>query len=56
MRTVNIADVEIGAGKLAVLAGPCVAESLELCLEVAGKMKEICGELGLGYIFKASFD
>lgn len=56
MRTVNIADVKIGAGKLAVLAGPCVAESLELCLEVAGKMKEICGELGLGYIFKASFD
>lgn len=56
MRTVNIADVEIGAGKLAVLAGPCVAESLELCLEVAGKMKEICRELGLGYIFKASFD
>ena len=56
MRTVNIADVEIGAGKLAVLAGPCVAESLELCLEVAGKMKEICGELGLVYIFKASFD
>ncbi len=56
MRTVKIADVEIGAGKLAVLAGPCVAESLELCLEVAGKMKEICRELGLGYIFKASFD
>ena len=56
MRTVNIADVEIGAGKLAVLAGPCVAESLELCLEVAGKMKEICGELKLGYVFKASFD
>ena len=56
MRTVNIADVEIGAGKLAVLAGPCVAETLELCLEVAGKMKEICRELGLGYIFKASFD
>ena len=56
MQIVNVNNVEIGAGKLAVLAGPCVAESLDLCLEIAERMKTICRELGLGYIFKASFD
>ncbi len=56
MQTVKVKDVEIGSGRLAVLAGPCVAESKELCLEIAGRMKEICRKLDLGYIFKASFD
>jgi len=41
---------------LFVIAGPCVIESLELCLTVAGRMKNVCAELGLQYIFKASFD
>lgn len=41
---------------LTVLAGPCVIESSELCHEVASHMKELCARLGLGYIFKASFD
>ena len=47
----------IGAGHpLAVIAGPCVIESLELCRTVAAEAKAICAELGLPYIFKASFD
>ena len=41
---------------LFLIAGPCTAESLDLCLEVAGTMKEICSRLGLPYIFKASYD
>jgi len=41
---------------LFVIAGPCVIESLELCLEVGRHVKSICDRLGLGYIFKASFD
>ena len=41
---------------LFLIAGPCTAESLELCLEVAGTLKEICAGLGLPYIFKASYD
>ena len=49
-------SIEVGNGKLAVLAGPCMAESLETCLCVAEKMKETCSRLGLGYVFKASFD
>jgi 2-dehydro-3-deoxyphosphooctonate aldolase (KDO 8-P synthase) len=39
-----------------LIAGPCTAESLELCVEVAGQMKETCARLGIPYIFKASYD
>ncbi len=39
-----------------LIAGPCTAESLELCVDVAGQMKEICARLGVPYIFKASYD
>jgi 2-dehydro-3-deoxyphosphooctonate aldolase (KDO 8-P synthase) len=47
----------IGEGHpLAVIAGPCVIESLELCREVAAEAKSVCAALGLPYIFKASFD
>jgi len=41
---------------LFLIAGPCTAESLELCVEVAGTMKEMCSRLGVPYIFKASYD
>lgn len=57
MNTIQIADVKIGPDQpLAITAGPCVAESLDLCLEVGQAMKDRCKELGFGYIFKASFD
>ena len=39
-----------------LIAGPCTAESESLCVEVAGTDKAICEELGILYIFKASFD
>ena len=39
-----------------LIAGPCTAESEQLCIDVAGRMKEICGRLGIPYIFKASYD
>jgi 2-dehydro-3-deoxyphosphooctonate aldolase (KDO 8-P synthase) len=39
-----------------LIAGPCVIESEELVFEVASKMKEITEQLGIEYIFKASFD
>src|SRR3954464_8465994 len=41
---------------LFVIAGPCVIESEELCMQVAGEVKRICAQLGVGYVFKASFD
>jgi 2-dehydro-3-deoxyphosphooctonate aldolase (KDO 8-P synthase) len=39
-----------------LIAGPCVAESEQLCLDIAGRMKEITGKLNIPYIFKASYD
>ncbi|MDR1063965.1 MAG: 3-deoxy-8-phosphooctulonate synthase [Azoarcus sp.] len=41
---------------LFLIAGPCVAESAQLCMDVAGRMREICASLGIPYIFKASYD
>lgn len=57
MISARIGSIEIGDGQaLAVIAGPCVIESEELCMEVGTKAKEIAGSLGMPYIFKASFD
>lgn len=39
-----------------LIAGPCVAESEQLCMDVAGRMKDICAGFGIPYIFKASYD
>lgn len=52
----TIGDVTIGDGRLALIAGPCLAESLDLCRTVAQHMKALCDRLGIGYVFKASFD
>lgn len=41
---------------LVVIAGPCVIESKDLGQEVAERMKQICARLGIGYVFKASYD
>ena len=58
VRVVKVGDkIEIGGNKrFALIAGPCVIESEELVMEVAGKIKDICDRLGIQYIFKASFD
>lgn len=53
----QLCGVNVGNdAKLFVIAGPCVAESEALCVEIAGTVKEIAAELGLAYVFKASFD
>ena len=52
----NIGPVTFGRTLPALIAGPCVAESRQLCLDVAGRLAEICRRLGVGYVFKASFD
>lgn len=49
-------EVEIGNGRLVLIAGPCLAESADLCLEVAEKTSALAENFGLPYIFKASYD
>jgi 2-dehydro-3-deoxyphosphooctonate aldolase (KDO 8-P synthase) len=39
-----------------LISGPCVVESLELQIDTAGRLKEICGRLGIPLIFKSSYD
>jgi 2-dehydro-3-deoxyphosphooctonate aldolase (KDO 8-P synthase) len=52
----RIGPVEIGTGTLAIIAGPCMAETLDLCLRVGEHLAQACRRLGLGYVFKASYD
>ena len=57
VKKVKITDkITVGNDKMFLIAGPCVIESEDLVMEVAGKMKEITDKLGIQYIFKASFD
>jgi 2-dehydro-3-deoxyphosphooctonate aldolase (KDO 8-P synthase) len=56
-RHCRVGEHGIGSGRrLAVIAGPCVLESLELGMEIGRHLRGLCRELGLTYIFKASFD
>ena len=55
--TVQVSDgISLPAARYLLLSGPCVIESQQLCLDVAGVMQEICRDLGIDYVFKASFD
>jgi 2-dehydro-3-deoxyphosphooctonate aldolase (KDO 8-P synthase) len=53
----KLASVEVGPDRpFFLIAGPCVIESEALVLEVAGRLKEMTGALGIPFVFKASFD
>ena len=41
---------------LFLIAGPCVVESEKLQVDVAGKLKEICADLEIPFVFKSSYD
>ncbi len=43
-------------GRLFLIAGPCVIENEALCRQVAASLVKTCRELGIFYVFKASFD
>lgn len=49
-------DCIVGGERLAVIAGPCLVEGLELLTAIATELAGICGRLGVPYIFKASYD
>ena len=49
-------NITIGGSKLTLIGGPCTAEGLELCCEVALFLKSLCRKLDIQYVFKASFD
>jgi 2-dehydro-3-deoxyphosphooctonate aldolase (KDO 8-P synthase) len=53
----RLAGHDVGLDKpFFLIAGPCVIESQALVEDVAGRLKEITGRLGVPLVFKASFD
>jgi 2-dehydro-3-deoxyphosphooctonate aldolase (KDO 8-P synthase) len=52
-----LGDVEISnRSKLVFIGGPCAIESTEHSKFICKEIKEICSHLGIGYVFKSSFD
>ncbi|OWV82520.1 2-dehydro-3-deoxyphosphooctonate aldolase [Rhizobium sp. N122] len=66
MSTDTNSEVRIGAGagqvtfsntgRLSLIAGPCQMESRDHAFMVAGTLKELCAKLGIGLVYKSSFD
>jgi len=56
------AIVAVGAARfgnalpLALIAGPCALESRDHAFEMAAGLKEIAGKIGIGFVYKTSFD
>ena len=54
---VKVGDVSFAnAAPLSLIAGPCQLESRQHAFDMAGALKELCGKLGLGLIYKTSYD
>ena len=49
-------DVAFGDGRLVFIAGPCVIESRAMAIGLASRLKALAVDLGVPYVFKASFD
>lgn len=52
----KIGNVEVGAGKLFLIAGPCVIESEAHVRKMADAIQRVTADLNVPYIFKASYD
>ena len=57
MTKLNLFGRQVGLGeRLFLIAGPCVVESEELCLQVAEHLRRMADQLGILVVFKSSFD
>ena len=53
----RLCGFEAGLDKpMFLIAGPCVVESRQSVMDIAGHLKEVCARLGVPFIFKASYD
>jgi 2-dehydro-3-deoxyphosphooctonate aldolase (KDO 8-P synthase) len=53
----RLCGFEVGLDQpLFLIAGPCVIESRQMALDTAGALKDICGALGIPFIYKSSYD
>ena len=57
MSDVTVGSVTFGQARgLNLISGPCQLETLDHARMLAGHLSEVCAKLGVGYVFKASFD
>jgi 2-dehydro-3-deoxyphosphooctonate aldolase (KDO 8-P synthase) len=57
VRAARIGPVQVGGGApLGLIAGPCVIESADHALFMAERIAAVCGGVGVGFVFKASYD
>jgi len=53
----NLCGYQVGLDRpMFLIAGPCVIESQQLALDVAGRLKEMTSQLGMPFVFKSSYD
>ena len=56
-RHIKIGDVAVGNDlPLVLIAGPCALESRQHALDISGRLKEMANKLGVGLIYKTSYD
>ena len=57
IREVAVGNAVFGGGRpLVLIAGPCVIEEESLTLRIAEQLRRVTADLGIGLVFKASFD
>jgi 2-dehydro-3-deoxyphosphooctonate aldolase (KDO 8-P synthase) len=57
MEEVRVGEIRIGKGHpMVLIAGPCVLEGEKFALDTARELKELCRDLKIPYIFKASYE
>jgi len=53
----KLCNFEVGLDKpFFLISGPCVIESREMALDTASRLRDICGELDIPFIYKSSYD
>jgi 2-dehydro-3-deoxyphosphooctonate aldolase (KDO 8-P synthase) len=56
MQSFNVGEVSFGTGNLSFILGPCVVESSQHAMFMAQEIKDICSHVGVGFVYKSSFD
>jgi len=56
IRSFRVENVEFGDGSLNFILGPCVVESAQHALFMAQEINDICKHVGVGVVYKSSFD
>ncbi len=55
--TCTIGPLTVGPGeRLTLIGGPCVLEDPQTNTLIGTSLRDLCAEIGIGFIFKASFD